>query len=253
MVGSGRWTCLALQVDPNPLLDLWVFASQLPAPLGELATSPAVTAALDRAASAPLAADDEVRQRIRGLLRAGGFKPTGRSKPASEYLLAAAAEAPLRSINPAVDAGNAVSLHSGVPVSVVDLGAGRVASQSGDRAGRVELRLQSVGPGHRCRGAGLPARRGRTVRQRGQGRAAQQDRRRDARDALDPGGTTALPGRAEAAFRWYGELLASMGIAAELVTSALGPFHRDDEWLEGGLVEVDVDVDLVVDVDGAVD
>jgi hypothetical protein len=30
-------------------------------------------------------------------------------------------------------------------------------------------------------------------------------------------GTTALPGRTEAAFRWYAELLAGMGMTAELV------------------------------------
>jgi DNA/RNA-binding domain of Phe-tRNA-synthetase-like protein len=55
------------------------------------------------------------------LLRHGGFRPTGRSKPASEYLLKAVNDARLSSINLAVDACNAVSLHSGLPISVVDL------------------------------------------------------------------------------------------------------------------------------------
>jgi DNA/RNA-binding domain of Phe-tRNA-synthetase-like protein len=50
------------------------------------------------------------------MLRALGYKPTGRGKPASEYLLRGA---PI--INIAVDAGNAVSLHSGLPISVIDL------------------------------------------------------------------------------------------------------------------------------------
>ncbi len=50
-----------------------------------------------------------------------GFKPSGRSKPASEYLVRAAAEGGIDSINIAVDACNAVSLHSGIPISVVDL------------------------------------------------------------------------------------------------------------------------------------
>ncbi len=54
-------------------------------------------------------------------MRHGGFKPTGRSKPASEYLLRAVGEGKLASINLAVDACNAVSLHSGLPISVVDL------------------------------------------------------------------------------------------------------------------------------------
>jgi DNA/RNA-binding domain of Phe-tRNA-synthetase-like protein len=123
-------------VEPHPLLDLWAFTSELPAPLGELATSPELLAGLDARSTAPVASSDEVRQKIRALLKAGGFKPTGRSKPASEYLLGAAAEAPLRSINLAVDAGNAVSLHSGVPISVVDL----------DRV-RPPLRVAVAGPG----------------------------------------------------------------------------------------------------------
>lgn len=54
---------------------------------------------------------------VRDLLRHGGFKPSGRNKPASEYL----ARGTLPVINAAVDVGNAVSLASGLPVSVVDL------------------------------------------------------------------------------------------------------------------------------------
>jgi len=54
------------------------------------------------------------------MLRHGGYKPTGRGKPASEYLVRAASEGGLASINAAVDACNAVSLHSGFPISVVD-------------------------------------------------------------------------------------------------------------------------------------
>jgi len=62
-----------------------------------------------------------VRSAVRDLLRHGGYKPTGRGKPASEYLLRAAGEGALSGINLAVDACNAVSLHSGLPISVVDL------------------------------------------------------------------------------------------------------------------------------------
>jgi DNA/RNA-binding domain of Phe-tRNA-synthetase-like protein len=58
---------------------------------------------------------------VRDLLRLGGYKPTGRGKPSSEYLLGIAAQGPLPSINLAVDVCNAVSLHSGIPISVVDL------------------------------------------------------------------------------------------------------------------------------------
>jgi DNA/RNA-binding domain of Phe-tRNA-synthetase-like protein len=58
---------------------------------------------------------------VRDLLRHGGYKPTGRGKPASEYLIRAATEGSLGSINLVVDACNVVSLHSGFPISVVDI------------------------------------------------------------------------------------------------------------------------------------
>ena len=67
------------------------------------------------------APDDATRAAIRDVLRLRGFKPTGRSKPSSEYLLRAQRDGGIRSINLAVDAGNAISLHSGLPISVVDL------------------------------------------------------------------------------------------------------------------------------------
>jgi DNA/RNA-binding domain of Phe-tRNA-synthetase-like protein len=60
---------------------------------------------------------------MRQLLRNGGFRPTGRYKPAWEYLVKAAAAGRLRSIHAAVDACNAASLHSGIAMRVVDLDA----------------------------------------------------------------------------------------------------------------------------------
>jgi DNA/RNA-binding domain of Phe-tRNA-synthetase-like protein len=110
-----------LTVDPHPLLDLKWFTTTFPRPLGEMPTPPDLLALLKADAAAPLASDDTVREAVRDLLRHGGFKPTGRSKPASEYLIKAAGEGGLSSINLAVDACNAVSLHSGLPISVVDL------------------------------------------------------------------------------------------------------------------------------------
>ena len=62
-----------------------------------------------------------MRKRVRDLLRHGGYRPTGRGKPASEYLIRAAGEGALGSINLAVDACNAASLASHLPISVVDL------------------------------------------------------------------------------------------------------------------------------------
>jgi len=76
---------------------------------------------LEAGGQAPLGRDEEARTKIRDLLRHGGYKPTGRGKPASEYLVRAAGDGSLASINLAVDACNAVSLHSALPISVVDL------------------------------------------------------------------------------------------------------------------------------------
>lgn len=64
---------------------------------------------------------EAVKSAVRDLLRHGGYKPTGRGKPASEYLVKAVSNGKLGSINPIVDALNVVSLHSGLPISVVDL------------------------------------------------------------------------------------------------------------------------------------
>jgi DNA/RNA-binding domain of Phe-tRNA-synthetase-like protein len=72
-------------------------------------------------AYSPFDPDDAVRTAVRDALRANGYKPTGRGKPASEYLRRAADEGSLGAINLAVDACNVVSLHSAFPISVTDL------------------------------------------------------------------------------------------------------------------------------------
>src|SRR5262245_8906291 len=63
---------------------------------------------------------------VRDMLRHGKYKPTGRGKPASEYLLRAAVENRFPTINNLVDINNLVSLRSLLPISLIDLGrAGR--------------------------------------------------------------------------------------------------------------------------------
>lgn len=110
-----------LHVAPLPLLRLGAFETRFAAPLGEQTSPPWLCALLRKDADTPLERDEDVRRAVRDLLRAGGYKPTGRGKPASEYLLKALEEGLLGPINPAVDACNAVSLASGLPISVVDL------------------------------------------------------------------------------------------------------------------------------------
>ncbi|MBI4699635.1 MAG: hypothetical protein HY744_00470 [Deltaproteobacteria bacterium] len=114
-----------LGIDPHPLLDLGAFATELPSTLGEMCSPDWLLALLRLDAAAPLVRDEAVRQSVRDLFRHGGYKPTGRGKPASEYLVRAAQEDALNSINPVVDVCNAVSLHSGLPISLVDSDAAR--------------------------------------------------------------------------------------------------------------------------------
>jgi DNA/RNA-binding domain of Phe-tRNA-synthetase-like protein len=63
---------------------------------------------------------EERRGAVRDLLRRGGFKPAGRSKPAQEYLWRVVSQGGLLpSISNAVDLINAISLDSGLPISLV--------------------------------------------------------------------------------------------------------------------------------------
>ena len=100
--------------------ELRAFEAALGRALGELPAPEPLLALLALDAEAPLSRDEQVRTDVRDMLRQGGYKPTGRGKPASEYLVKAAAASKLTPINLVVDACNAVSLHSGLPISVVD-------------------------------------------------------------------------------------------------------------------------------------
>lgn len=206
-----------LTVDSHPLLDLHAFVTRFPKPLGELGTAKAIQALLNPASSAPLRSHDVVREAVRALLRHGGFKPTGRSKPASEYLLKAVEQGQLSAINLAVDACNAVSYHSGLPISVVDLdhaaaplrvgiappGAAYVFNASGqsiDLGGLLCL-SDAAGP---CANAVKDAQRTKTSG--------------ETTNTLSlVWGTTVLPGRAADAAVWYRSLLEQEGASTEAV------------------------------------
>jgi len=200
-----------LTLDPYPLLDLRTFVTDFPRPLAEMPSPAELQALLRLEAPAPLRSDEAVREVVRQLLRQGGFKPTGRNKPASEYLLKAAGEGRLASINLAVDACNAVSLHSGLPISVVDLGKARppfrvgiapagasyvfnVSGQAIDLAGLLCL-FDAEGP---CDNAVKDAQRTKTGPE-------------TCRTLSLIWGTTALPGRAAKAEEWYRSLLEQQG------------------------------------------
>ena len=69
-----------------------------------------------------LRAEEESRRAAaRDILRNGVYKPTGRGKPASEYLLRAASEGDFPRINAPVDMCNYLSLKYVIPISLWDL------------------------------------------------------------------------------------------------------------------------------------
>jgi DNA/RNA-binding domain of Phe-tRNA-synthetase-like protein len=82
----------------------------------------ACSEAAARAAVEEPAGGDARRLAVRDLLRQGGYKPSGRSKPAQEYLLRTVREeGSLPAISNAVDLINLVSLRCGLPISLVSL------------------------------------------------------------------------------------------------------------------------------------
>jgi DNA/RNA-binding domain of Phe-tRNA-synthetase-like protein len=206
-----------LAVDPHPLLEIAAFTTTFAAPLGEIPASDELRALLAAGAAAPLQSDDGVRAAVRDLLRHGGYKPTGRGKPASEYLIRAASEGALGAINAAVDACNVVSLHSGLPISVVDLdraapplriGVAPAGSRYIFNASGQEIDLEGLLCLFDAEG---PCANGVKDAQRTKTHAG------TARTLSVLWGTRALPGRAAEAAAWYRALLAKVGATTELV------------------------------------
>jgi DNA/RNA-binding domain of Phe-tRNA-synthetase-like protein len=208
-------------VAPHPLLDLRAFVSSFPRPLADMPSPVSLQALLAEGAPAPLQSDDAVREAVRRLLRHGGFKPTGRSKPASEYLLKAVREALLSSINLAVDSCNVSSLHSGLPISVVDLdqarepfrvevaatGSAYVFNASGQTidVGGLLCLFDAEGP---CGNAVKDAQRTKTTA--------------ETRRTLSLiWGTVALPDRTGQTEAWYRSLLEQEGATTEAVRLSL--------------------------------
>ncbi len=225
----GKKRRVNLTIQPHPTLELRAFVTEFPKSLGELSSSPQLLDLLSLDTEAPLESSDAVRLAVRDLLRHGGFKPTGRSKPASEYLIKAATQGTLSSINVAVDACNAVSLHSGMPISVVDLdlarepfevklasqGVAYIFNQSGQTidVGGLLCLFDANGP---CGNAVKDSQRTKT---RGETR----------RTLSLIWGTNQLPGRAAEAEDWYTDLLVSHGASVQAVWP-----RKDERFAERG-------------------
>ncbi len=110
-----------LPVVAYPGLALHAVAAVWPGPLEQLPSPAWLRTLLQLDAEVPVRGGESVRTAVRDLLRVHGYRPTGRGKPSSEYLVEALGDGRLGSINAAVDAGNVASLHSGLPISIVDL------------------------------------------------------------------------------------------------------------------------------------
>lgn len=88
---------------------------------------------------------DAYRAAVRDVFRNGRYKPTGRGKPASEYLLKAASEQRFPRINALVDICNYLSVASLLPISIWDLDlAARHAGRKGEDDLPFEFRLGAV-------------------------------------------------------------------------------------------------------------
>lgn len=206
---------LTITVESHPLLEVCAFVTLVTRPTSLLETPAGIAALATRAGRAPFTASDDVRIAVRDLLRHGGFKPAGRGKPAPEYLAAAAAEDRFPRINALVDTCNVVSLHAGLPISLLDA----------DRLeGALAIRVAPPGTTYAFNPAGQVIDAGGLLclhDERGPSGSPVKDAQRtktgDAtrRTLSIVWGTRALPDRAAGAARWY------RGLVAELVGASV--------------------------------
>lgn len=200
-----------LTIDDHPLLDAGAFVTTFPRALGQCPSPEWLIRQLAPSAEAPFASDDTVRKCVRELLRHGGYRPTGRGKPASEYLLRSAGEGSLGPINLAVDACNVASLHSGLPISVVCLDRARPPFRIGRAAEGAEYVFNATGQVIRLTGllclhdAEGPCANGVKDSQRTKTHAG------TLRTLSIVWGTRTLEGRTAATTAWYRELLERAG------------------------------------------
>ena len=139
---------MTLHKDDDHRLDATLVCLVLAEGCAVATTPPALVAELE-ALAARRAAEDfppaDVKDAVRGMLRAGGYKPAGRQKPASEYLAQAAREGRFPVINGPVDCNNLLSLETGLPISLLDLRAFGEASGGGAAAVGATVRICGAG------------------------------------------------------------------------------------------------------------
>jgi DNA/RNA-binding domain of Phe-tRNA-synthetase-like protein len=198
-------------IEEHPRLDAATFTTAFGEPLGAVPSPDWLVAMLKPDAPVPMHSNDDVRKAVRDLLRHGGYKPTGRGKPASEYLVRAAGENGIPSINAAVDCCNVVSLHSGLPISVVDLDLARAPLRIGIAASGSEYVFNPTGQTIGLDGLLClfdvegPCANGVKDAQRTKTHAG------TVRTLTVIWGTSALPGRCAEALSWYRRILERLG------------------------------------------
>ncbi len=110
-----------IAIDLHPMLVPVVLMAEFSDVVGKMPSPGWLTRMLNSGSDAPVCLPEELKSVVRVMLRHGCFKPTGRNKPSPEYLVQAAVEGRLFSVNLPADIGNVISLHSGLPVSVLDM------------------------------------------------------------------------------------------------------------------------------------
>jgi len=114
-----------LEIDPTlspcPVLPALIWAEDIAPPRSATELPAFLVDAVARAQAVGESwISEETRKRVRGMLRHGKYKPSGRGKPASEFLLRAALSDEFPPVSLPVDVNNAISLASGLPGSIFD-------------------------------------------------------------------------------------------------------------------------------------
>ena len=209
---------MQIDIALYPNFKPFLFTTTFPAPLSAFPSPEWLVALLNLDAVAPVARSEEIRTAIRDLLRHKGYKPTGRGKPASEYLVKAADSGKLGTINAPVDACNVVSLHSGLPISVIDLD--KVTSPFSIKPGAQESTYIFNQSGQEIGVAGL------LCLHDGQGpcaNAVKDSQRTKTSDATTNTlsviwGLASREDHVESSLTWYTQLLDRMGAATRMIS-----------------------------------
>ena len=108
-------------LSPSPVLPALIWAEGIEPPRPTEAAPDFLCEILARAqAKGEEFIPAERRARVRKILRHGHYQPSGRGRPASEFLLKAALEKSFPLVSGPVDVNNAISLASGLPGSIFD-------------------------------------------------------------------------------------------------------------------------------------